>query len=199
MRCAIARILQQLNFIFAIHALAFTTLPCLAKPSHVILIRHAEKLEDDSEQHLSTKGKERAAALVPYFMNRETLPKITDLRAIYAQKPPHPERSSLRPIETVQPLADALKLKVLTPWKRDEYKGLVREIMQNPRYDGKTVLICWEHNLLVEIAREFKPDNPPSDYPGKRFDRTWIITFQTDGKRTFKDLPQRLMFGDTPE
>jgi hypothetical protein len=105
----------------------------------------------------------------------------------------------VRAIETVQGLAEALKLKVLTPWKRDEYKELVKEILQNPRYDGKTVLICWEHTVLVEMAREFRPENPPADYPGKRYDRTWIITFHKSGKITFKDLPQRLMFGDSAD
>jgi hypothetical protein len=187
------------NFMLALAGFLFATTMASAKPAQVILIRHAEKPDDEIDQHLSTRGKERAAALTPYFMHGEFLPKVDDLRAIYAQKPPHPKVSSLRAIETVQGLADALKLKVLTPWKRDEYKELVKEIMQNPRYDGKTVLICWEHAVLVDIAREFKPENPPADYPGKRFDRTWIITFDTSGKATFKNLPQRLMFGDSAD
>jgi hypothetical protein len=52
---------------------------------------------------------------------------------------------------------------------------------------------------LAEIAKEFGPEKPPAEYPGKAFDRTWIIKFHSDGKVTFKDIPQRLMFKDSQD
>ena len=73
-----------------------------AQPAQVIIIRHAEK--PDSGNGLSLKGMKRAAALVPYFLGTESLLKFGEPVAIYAQAQRH-ETSSIRPIETVRPLA----------------------------------------------------------------------------------------------
>src|SRR4051812_2923021 len=85
---------------------------CYSHPAQVIIIRHAEKPDDGNE--LSLRGEERAAALVPYFLKTGELLKFKTPVAIYAQRPKDAD-SSLRSIETVKPLADALHLKVKDP------------------------------------------------------------------------------------
>lgn len=182
-----------------------TGAPALAQPAQVILIRHGEKPDDDTDTHLSTFGRSRAAALVPYFRETEHLLKFGPPAAVYAQKAPDPKKNSLRPIETVQPLADALKLTINHDTERDKYQKMVGEILTNERYKGKMVLICWEHHVLADIApallkhvKEVKGAPDKWEWPGKKhFDRTWVITYTGKDSATFHDRPQRLMFGDS--
>src|SRR5580692_8328937 len=84
-----------------------------ASPAQVIIIRHGEKPE--SGNSLSPQGWARARALVKYF---ETNPDVTQFGtpvAIYASRAEAEEQvegSSLRMIQTVTPLAQALGLKI---------------------------------------------------------------------------------------
>ena len=113
--------------------------------------------------------------------------------AIYAQKSSATHRSK-RPVDTVAPLARALKLEVIAV-DHERYKRMVKEILSNPRYDRKTVLICWEHNAITQLAKVFGVKDAPK-FPGV-YDRTWIITFSAKGKARLTDLPQRLLPGDS--
>ncbi len=167
-----------------------------ATPAQVIIIRHAEKPPKGSN-FLNTKGMERAQALMPYFLNTAELLEYGAPIAIYAQKP-IPDNPSHRPIQTCEPTAQALKLKVLTPYSHDEYATLVKEILKNPLYNGKMVLICWEHHAIPQIAKQFGVEEDLKPWPANVFDRTWVITFNDDGSvKSFKNLPQRLMYGDS--
>lgn len=165
-----------------------------ALPAQVIIIRHAEKPPQGNE--LSLKGKERAAALVPYFTETESLILNGTPIAIYAMAAPKGD-SSLRPIQTVKPLAEKLGLTLKDKFERDHYKKMVEEIKSDPTYHGKTVLICWEHDLIPEIARALGALQTPNRWPGEVFDRTWVISIAPYGRASFQNLPQRLMYGDT--
>ena len=68
----------------AIGSLLFAA-PLCAQPAQVILIRHAEK--PPTGNMLNTKGRERAAALVPYLLETDDLTKFGKPVAIYAQQP----------------------------------------------------------------------------------------------------------------
>ena len=166
----------------------------MAQPAQVIIIRHAEKPSTGNE--LSLQGRERAAALVPYFLGTDELLEFKTPVAIYAQAQKK-ETSSVRSIETVKPLADALHLKVNESFTRDEYKSMVEEILQKKEYEGRTVLICWEHKVIPDMAAEFGAVNAPDKWKGEVFDRVWIITFRPNKKPLFTDWPQRLMYGDS--
>ena len=124
----------------------------LSQPAQVLIIRHAEK--PDVGNHLSLQGQERAAALVPYFRGTAAVLRFKTPVAIYAQAMKKPT-SSGAPIETVQPLADALHLTLNTSFERDAFKSMVCEIMGNPAYAGRSVLICWEHDVIPGIAAAF--------------------------------------------
>jgi hypothetical protein len=164
-----------------------------AQPAQVILIRHAEK--PDEGNGLSLKGRERAAALAPFFLGTDALLENGPPAAIYAQSQKH-KSSSFRPIETVQPLASALGLAIDKSFERDDYASMVKEIMSSPGYKNHTVLICWEHKVIPKIAAEFGVVNAPQTWDGSVYDRVWIITFHADQKPTFKDLPQQLLIDD---
>lgn len=173
-----------------------------ALPAQIIIIRHAEKSTSNhaekkiSNEELSLKGKERAAALVPYFLETPELITFNAPAAIYASIPPKPATSQ-RSLETVRPFADLLKITIRDIFESNDYKKMVEEIKKDPALSGKTVLICWEHTYIPEMARAFGAYQTPATWSASTFDRTWIITFQPTGKAIFQNLPQRLMFGDS--
>jgi hypothetical protein len=71
---------------------------------------------------------------------------------------------------------------------------MINEIQTTRAYEGKTVLICWEHHAIRDLARELGVQDAP-DFPG-RFDRVWVISWH-NGKAKLRDLPQQLMQGDS--
>lgn len=176
--------------------------PAFAAPAQVILIRHAEKQLEGNQ--LSEKGFKRAEALVNFFL---TAPAVTGYGtpvAVYAAAPKH-EDSSIRSIQTVTPLALALGLTVNTNFTRGQAHKLVADIMENPKYTGRLVLVCWQHGHLTDIVRElaeYSPYGPaaqvslPGEWPDARFDRAWIIDLYRGRVVSFKDIPQRLLPGD---
>ena len=167
-----------------------------ADPAEVILIRHAEKPETGND--LTLRGRERAVALAPYFLETPELLEFKTPVAIYAQRPKN-ATSSIRSIETVRPLANALHLKINDSFVRDDFQQMVEEIRHKPEYEGHTVLICWEHKVIPEIAAKLGAENAPKSWPDATYDRTWIVKFQRDKNPTCIELPQRLLFGDSPK
>jgi hypothetical protein len=171
------------------------TAPLAAKPAQVILIRHGEKPPEGHE--LSLRGRERAAALVPFFQGDERVLEFGTPVAIYAQ-PVTDKNKSRRPVQTVQALADALKLKVIERFAHEDYAKMVEEILTKPAYDGKMVLVCWEHHVIPDIVKALGVDGPPR-WHGDVFDRLWVVRFHKDGAIKFHNLPQKLLYGDTTE
>lgn len=171
--------------------LSISTLNAL--PAQVILIRHAEKPSSGSE--LSLRGQERAAALAPYILGTQVYTKYGPPVAIFAQNPKN-DKSSIRSIQTVAPLSAALGLTTNHSFTRKEYKGLVDEITTNPLYTGKTVLICYEHKTIPEIAQKLGVKFTPK-WPGHVYDWVWVITFDSKNTPKLQIFPQQLMYGDS--
>jgi hypothetical protein len=174
-------------FLFSITAYAL--------PAEVIIIRHAEKPPVGNQ--LSARGMERAVALAPYFLNTAALLKFGTPVAIYAQRPNSVD-SSLRPIQTCTPVANALHLPVNTTYSHDQYAKMAQAILQNPSYDHKTVLICWEHHVIPALAYSFGVKPQPPRWHNTVFDRTWVIYYNKNSSiASFQNLPQRLLYGDS--
>ena len=167
-----------------------------ALPAEVVLLRHAEKPSDDRNPNLSARGFQRAMALPTLLTNTPALTRGGIPTAIFAPRPTahgHSRRAS----ETITPTARALHLPVLTPFSANEYAALAKEILSNPAFDGKTILICWVHDYLPQLAREFGVRHPPG-WSGDTFDRVWAITF-TGRRATLQNLPQHLLAGDSTD
>ncbi len=166
-----------------------------AFPATVLLVRHAEKPPDADESiHLSAEGKKRADALPGLFeaskARPDPLPKPDFVFATESSKHSH------RPAETAEPLAKALDLKVRTPVKNEDFAKLAKHVLTDPKYAGKTVLICWHHGTMPQLARALGATDAPGDWKGSAFDRVWRIDFGDGGKVNFRDLPQKLLPGD---
>lgn len=167
-----------------------------ATPAQVIIIRHAEKPSRGNT--LSEKGYERAEGLVRLFLEDPRVLQFGTPAAIYAQRPKH-ERSSLRPIQTIEPLAHVLHLPIEDQFTRTQYPKMVQKVLNDPRYEDKMVLISWAHSVIPQIAEAFGVENAPHKWPRSEFDRLWVITFEKEGSVKFQNLPQRVLKSDSQD
>lgn len=171
-------------------------------PQTVLIIRHAEKTGEKGDIHLSKKGYERADVLLKLFEKSSDRPMpFPRPDFIFAAAT---DKSSQRPLETVMPLAKALKLTINEKFdsklpKADEKTGMHKlrdDIFGDSKYFGKTILVSWRHKALPELAKTLKAPNAPSKWEDDVFDRVWRIDYDDAGKARFSDLPQRLLKGD---
>ena len=165
-----------------------------ARPAEIILLRHAEKPPEDSNTRLSTQGKERAHALVQFLTTTPALAQHGMPVALFATQTT-PRGHSYRTRETLEPLAQNLKLPIRTPYPAKDVAALAKRILREPAYDGKTVVICWVHDYLPELAEALGVKPKPAAWKHKVFDRVWVITYP-DKEASLKNLPQKLLPGD---
>ena len=159
-----------------------------AQPARIILLRHAEKPANEADIHLSERGQQRAQALTAWATNSPAWGTNDRPVAIFACKPT-PKAPSLRAIETITPLAAQLKLPVQTPFSARNAAALARQILDDPALKGKTVVICWVHDELPQLAQSFGVKSGGDKWKKNVFDRAWLITFQ-DSTAILSELPQ---------
>ena len=164
-----------------------------ATPAQIIFLRHAEK--PDTGNSLHPRGRERATALVKLFTADARALEHGPAAAIFTMRP-HGKNGSVRALETMEPTGRALKLELDERFTRDEIGPLVRAIQSAPALDGKTVIVCWEHDVIPEMLRAFGWSHGPDHWSGKVYDRLWILDFKDGAPVRFRDLPQKLLSGD---
>lgn len=165
-----------------------------AGPAQVIIIRHAEKPVVGN--NLSPRGEERAKALVGFFKTNPAVTQFGTPVAIYAMQP-KADGKDVRPLETVEPLAQSLGIAVNTSIRKADVAILAKAVMSDPEGAGKMVLIAWEHHLIPAIAKAFGLTSAPETWPDGVFDRAWIINFDGGKPVSFQNVPQRLLPGDS--
>jgi hypothetical protein len=172
-----------------------------------MVIRHAEKpngsagvMPDGSvnPEALIVQGWQRAGALVGLFVppaGRFADPHLATPHTIFAAGVGH-HSSSLRPEQTVTPLAAKLARQVDTTHLKDDEAGLV----QVATTVGGIVLIAWQHEAIPEIAGLVLGSNQgvPQHWPGERFDLVWVFDRPNgSGPWSFTQVPQLLLAGDS--
>ncbi|MEM6721924.1 MAG: hypothetical protein AAF611_21530 [Bacteroidota bacterium] len=161
-------------------------------PKEILIIRHAEKPADTSNENLSTKGYERAAALAYYLP--DAFGTIDHIFAAGAG----PNSPSERPIETVTPLANRLGEKVHQKFLKDDYQAMVTHILGDDEYTNSVITIAWQHTDIEAIATAFgTKDVPTTPWPEDCFDLVWKLTYNGDQTYTLAQIPQLLLYGDT--
>jgi hypothetical protein len=180
--------LMLLLFLFAVEA-------TLARPARIILLRHAEKPPHESNVHLSERGETRARALVAFLATKSVLGSNGPPAALFAPKFTRQGRSR-RPYETLEPLAERLKLPVQMPYGPRNYAALAEHVLSDPAFDGKTVIVCWIHDYLPALAKALGVKPEPARWKGSVYDRVWVITY-TDHRAVLADRPQNLPPGDS--
>jgi hypothetical protein len=167
----------------------------------VMVIRHGEKPDsahpgvdangqpDDSS--LTAIGWTRAHSLVDIFDPAQgpARPGLATPVAIYAAGA-NDNGEGMRTRETVQPLADKLRIQVDTSYGKGDETALVEHVISQP---GPT-LICWQHGEIPAVAAAFPgvTPRPPSTWPTDRFDVIWTFTSATDGWH-FAQIPERVL------
>jgi broad specificity phosphatase PhoE len=159
-----------------------------APPREVLLIRHAEK--EPNSIHLSADGWKRAEALPKLFEGKFPKPDF-----IFATKP---SKTSNRPVETVTPLSKTLSLPVNAVFANADFQMLAADLLTNPRFAGKVVLVCWHHGTIPELARKLGAEDVPEHWKEQVFDAIWVLTYE-DGKVKFKKRHQALMPADAKD
>jgi phosphohistidine phosphatase SixA len=157
-------------------------------PHIVMIIRHAEKPEVSGDPNLTPKGYERANALAKVIPDNFGKPDF-----LIATKK---TKGSDRPAETITPLSKAIAETIDTTYKADDVSTLAHEVLSNPKYNGKIVLIAWHHGKIPDLAKALGVTNAPEKWQPEVFDRVWKITFDK-GVATWQDLPEHALPGDS--
>ena len=148
-----------------------------SRPAQIILIRHADKPADPGDPHLSRAGVKRAEKLVPFVTTDPAMIKFGLPVAVFATHTTR-DANGQRTQETVAPLAKALTLPVLAPYLGKDYAELAKSILANPRYAGKTVLICWNHEEIPQLAAALGVTPQPPKWKSSVFDQVYVITYR---------------------
>jgi phosphohistidine phosphatase SixA len=162
--------------------------PSPAGPRAVYIIRHAEKPDAPDDPNLAPRGYERADALARVFPQNFCKPDF-----IWATAS---SKKSNRPMETVQPLAKTLQMAVLDQYPTADVAKLAHDLLTQPRYSGKSILICWHHGEIPALAKSLGASDAPGEWKPDVFDRVWVLRF-VDGHVQFQDLPQKALAGDS--
>ena len=157
-------------------------------PAIVLIIRHGEKPDGSGDPNLSPRGFERAKALARVIPAHFPRPDF-----LFATKK---SKGSVRPIETITPLSHVLGETINEDYADDEVAALAKEVLSNPKYNGKIVMIAWHHGKIPDLAKDLGASNAPEEWSGKTFDRVWQLTFR-DGSVQFANLPENALPGDS--
>lgn len=122
--------------------------PARAIPELVLLLRHGHKSGVAGDYNLSPQGFERAialASLLPRCFGRPSQIRTFDL---------DPESSkNARSYQTAVPLAVATGVNIsIDIGSRENSFRSGRHILTDPSFDGRRVVLFWEHRRLPELA-----------------------------------------------
>jgi broad specificity phosphatase PhoE len=169
----------------------------------IMLIRHAEKPDFDGTPGLMPNGVEnpraltltgwkRANALVGLFnpadgaLPRPPLAKPGSLFASGSE--------SLRPKQTIAPLAAALNLSI-----RTFLKGQEPQLVAAVKAADDPVLVSWQHEAIPEIAALILggAESVPRRWPGHVYGLVWVFDLQPSGAWSFTQVPELVIPGDS--
>ncbi|MGP8237184.1 MAG: flagellar basal body-associated protein FliL [Limisphaerales bacterium] len=147
------------------------------KDAVILVIRHAEKNENDNQ--LSPEGQSRAQAYAKYFLSFPLDGKPLKLDSLFAAAD---SRSSSRPRLTLEPLSQATKLPLNCRYKDKEPEKLAAKLTSKAH--GKNILICWRRGEIPQLLRALGADPsallPDGDWPENVFN--WVIELRYDGE-----------------
>jgi hypothetical protein len=176
--------------------LFLSALSARGQPAQIILLRHGEEPDDKAAVHLSARGDKRARALVSLLAKPPlTLTSNAPIAALFATRVTRDGRS-YRTGETLAPLARETGLPVQTPFLAKDYALLARSVLTNQSFRGQTIIICWTHHNIADLAGALGADPKPPPWKEKVFDRLFVIA-RVDGACVWRNIPQRLLKGDS--
>lgn len=142
-----------------------------AGPTTVILIRHAERasfLTYDSP--ISKKGQRRAEGLA-YLLDQYHPTTLIASNLIRTQ-------------QTLNPLANRL-LMPIGIWDSRQSESLGHYLRS--AYPGKSVIVCWHHDHMEELARALGVQGKIPNWSLFTFDKIWTVTLELNGQARFRE------------
>lgn len=188
-----------------------------AAPERLVITRHGEKLDT---WHLCQTGLDRAQALSDQYLGANAT------NPLFINKPPAAIMTiTIHTSETAEPTAHSrgmpttnylalpnnnLSAAQLEAKINHQNRQAVHDLMNNPEYAGKPVLMFWEHfhtasaalearypYELVTLRQLLKLDQPPfanqvpTTWPDSNYNVFWIIDFNPDGSvKSFNTVRQ---------
>ena len=151
---------------FAILALFGPFIAHAANPTTtVVIIRHAERASFfDSNSPLSGKGLRRADGLA-YLLDR------FNPETLFAS-------NLVRTQQTLRPLSEHIH-RPLVIWDYRQSASLASYLKAT--YLGKTVLVCWHHDHMGELAKALGVEGPVPHWSIFTFNKIWIVTLPGNG------------------
>lgn len=161
-----------------------------ATPNEVYIIRHADKLKHPPGPALSPKGEIRAIAFAIQFRKNYPLPDY-----IFATNPVSDKKeglylkgTSIRELQTVGPLVSMLSVEqheyipILHPYRNKEYKALANDLLNQKQFNGKRILVCWDHGLIPAFANALGvAENKVEKWAKSDFDSIYLVKFNKEG------------------
>jgi 2,3-bisphosphoglycerate-dependent phosphoglycerate mutase len=131
----------------------------------VLLVRHAEKVDESEDAALSAAGQARAARLAQHQ-------RSAGITAIYSTP-------FQRTVDTVKPLAAALGLEVRVHPVADS-AGLVKKLRKD---HGKDVVLLSGHtDTLPELLKRLGHPTPLVEIPSSEYDNLFVVVPRAGGR-----------------
>jgi len=167
------------------------------KNAVVLIIRHAE--DGATGIGLLPRGQERAEAYKNYFLNFTFDTRRLEPEVVFAAKD---SKKSHRPRLTVEPFANAAKLKIDTRFGNNDSNQLAAALRATEQ--GKMILICWRHPYVPDLLRALgaQPEDllPRGKWPGSVYDWVILLSFDQNGHLippSSKRISEHLLPGDS--
>ena len=164
--------------------------PAAAVPARIIILRHGEKQDAFA---LCGTGLQRALALRSAYLGKGASPSLFAT----GEMPAAFLTITLHSLELVSPAAaswdipsdcSVVPLKGVAGWNEDEEldartREAAADILNNPVWNGKTIVVSWEHKHIASEKIEKAASGPATlrtllrlDVLGKKVPKTWSGT-----------------------
>lgn len=165
------------------------------QPRQIIILRHAEKIDGGD---LCPTGERRAEALSKQYLGKGAQKSLFD----NGDKPTAFFAITGHTKDTIKPTAKSWGLEVIRPTdsdkSQDDWENLwtqkaANEVLTDPAYNGKIVVMTWEHNrianeeldekdtlrhlLKLDAYAEKTKDDVPKNWCGSNYDYFWIVDY----------------------
>ena len=181
----------------------------LPRATKIMIVRHAEKPfarfapygvtinGEPNKESLTVRGWQRAGALANLFAptNGQFQHRLLAQPQFLYTSAFIKRSGSMRPIETITPLAEKLAIRINSDFPRSAVDEMAEDVL---RCEG-VVLICWQREYIPKIAVSILGSTgiAPAKWPESWFDMVWIFDRnRSSGSYRFHQVHQRLLSGD---
>src|SRR3990167_2860378 len=179
------RMMTMMAWIVLFTLFFFTT--CFSAPREIVIIRHADKLENaNTGLFLSPKGQVRAERFVSYYLKNYNVPDY-----IFVTRPGDllhaSDGLSMRPVQTIAPLANELnvenkKFKLNDDYFKDDYGKMAKVLLSDAIYKNKMILICWHHGKINALSQLLGVKSDMKKWHHNNYDSVYILKYNTAGE-----------------